>query len=34
MGEQFREMKKDNFERKLKRYENQLKKIKKERKIA
>ena len=33
-GEQFREMKKDNFERKLKRYENQLKKIKKERKIA
>ena len=33
-GEQFRDMKKDNFERKWKRYENQLKKIKKERKIA
>ena len=33
-GEQFRGMKKDNFERKWKRYENQLKKIKKERKIA
>jgi hypothetical protein len=33
-GEQFRGMKEDNFERKWKRYENQLKRIKKERKIA
>ena len=33
-GESFRWMKQDNFERKWKRYENQLKRIKKERKIA